>query len=178
MWLQLVASGCKWSTWPTIKAHLMGAHVKWLLGLVFATNSFSVQHFFGWARYFCNPSEGRGGRLHLLVLPHCPDAALWLAWLRPPISSPSSSSLSRVWWKWGEGYKIADEITVILKIKAILFVVCDFFAKLSHPASIGWVALSSLVCSFVRSFVRPASVTSPLISTIWCSRPYKPYIFC
>ena len=24
----------------------------------------------------------------------------------------------------------------------------------------------------------PASVTSPLISTIWCFRPYKPYIFC
>jgi hypothetical protein len=40
------------------------------------------------------------------------------------------------------------------------------------PASIGWVALSSVVrCSFV---VRP----SPLISTIWCFRPYKPYISC
>ena len=50
-------------------------------------------------------------------------------------------------------------------------------AKLSHPASIGWVALSSLVRRR-RSSVRPASVTSPLISTIWCSRPYKPYIFC
>ena len=50
-------------------------------------------------------------------------------------------------------------------------------AKLSHPASIGWVALSSLVFRS-SSFVRPASVTSPLISTIWCSRPYKPYIFC
>ena len=49
-------------------------------------------------------------------------------------------------------------------------------AKLSHPASIGWVALSSLVRR--SSSVRPASVTSPLISTIWCSRPYKPYIFC
>ena len=48
-------------------------------------------------------------------------------------------------------------------------------AKLSHPASIGWVALSSLVR---RSSVRPASVTSPLISTVWCLRPYKPYIFC
>ena len=31
--------------------------------------------------------------------------------------------------------------------------------------------------SFVCLFVRPASVTSPLISTIWCFRPYKPYIF-
>ena len=39
------------------------------------------------------------------------------------------------------------------------------------PASIGSVALSSM---FV---VRPASVTPPLISTIWCFRPYKPYIF-
>ena len=44
------------------------------------------------------------------------------------------------------------------------------------PASIGWVALSSVVV--VRSFVCPASVTSPLISTIWCFRAYKPYIFC
>ena len=30
---------------------------------------------------------------------------------------------------------------------------------------------------FVCSSVRPASVTSPLISTLWCFRPYKPYIF-
>ena len=44
------------------------------------------------------------------------------------------------------------------------------------PASIGWVALSSM---FVRSFVRcPAWVTPLLISTIWCFRPYKRYIFC
>ena len=45
------------------------------------------------------------------------------------------------------------------------------------PASIGWVALSSLLI-VVRLFVCPASVTSPLISTIWCFRAYKPYIFC
>ena len=43
------------------------------------------------------------------------------------------------------------------------------------PASIGWVALSSLVRSFV---CRHASVTSPLISTIWCFRAYKLYIVC
>ena len=44
------------------------------------------------------------------------------------------------------------------------------------PASIGWVALSSVVrSSFV---VCPALVTPPLISTIWCFWPYKPYIFC
>ena len=47
--------------------------------------------------------------------------------------------------------------------------------KTQPPASIGWVALSSL---FVCLFVCPASVTPPLISTIWCFRPYKPYIFC
>ena len=40
------------------------------------------------------------------------------------------------------------------------------------PASIGWVALSSVVVC------RRASVTSPLISTIWCFRAYKPYILC
>ena len=46
-------------------------------------------------------------------------------------------------------------------------------AKLSLPASKGWVALSSLVClSFVRS-----SVPHRDISTVWCFRPYKPYIF-
>ena len=43
------------------------------------------------------------------------------------------------------------------------------------PVSIGWVALSSV---FVRLFVCFASVRPPLISTIWCFRPYKPYIFC
>ena len=60
----------------------------------------------------------------------------------------------------------------------MLWFLMFFFAKLSHPASIGWVALSSLVRSFVRSSsVRPASVTSPLISTMWCFRPHKPYIF-
>ena len=46
------------------------------------------------------------------------------------------------------------------------------YCETQPPASIGWVALSSM---FV---VRPASVTPPLISTIWCFRPYKPYIFC
>ena len=41
------------------------------------------------------------------------------------------------------------------------------------PASIGWVALSC--CSFVR----PSRIVTPhLIYTIWCFRPYKPYIFC
>ena len=40
------------------------------------------------------------------------------------------------------------------------------------PASIGWVALSSVVRR------RRASVTSPLISTIWGFRASKPYIFC
>ena len=36
------------------------------------------------------------------------------------------------------------------------------YCETQPPASIGWVALSSM-------FVRP---------TIWCFRPYKPYIFC
>ena len=49
-------------------------------------------------------------------------------------------------------------------------------------ASIGWVALSSmLVRSFVRLFVRLSrigNISTPLISTIWCYRPYNPYIFC
>ena len=48
------------------------------------------------------------------------------------------------------------------------------FARLSPPASKGWVALSSLVCRL--SFVRP-SVPHGNISTVWCFRPYKPYIF-
>ena len=49
--------------------------------------------------------------------------------------------------------------------------------KTQHPASIGWVALSSIV-----RWRCPASVTSSLTSTIWCVslklRPYKPCIFC
>ena len=49
------------------------------------------------------------------------------------------------------------------------------YCETQPPASIGWVALSSVVRSL---FVRPASVTSPLISTIWCFPAYKPYIFC
>ena len=49
-----------------------------------------------------------------------------------------------------------------------------FNCETQPPASIGWVALSSVV---VRRR-RHASVTSPLISTIWCFRAYKPYIFC
>ena len=48
-------------------------------------------------------------------------------------------------------------------------------AKLSLTLSKDWVALFSLVCLFVRPSVR--MVTSPFISTVWCSRPYKPYIF-
>ena len=47
------------------------------------------------------------------------------------------------------------------------------YCETQPPNSIGWVALSSL---FGRR--RPASVTPPLISTLWCFRPYKPYIFC
>ena len=51
----------------------------------------------------------------------------------------------------------------------------------TQPSSIHWLSSPIFPCSsFVvrRLFVRPASVTSPFISTIWCSRPYKPYIFC
>ena len=44
------------------------------------------------------------------------------------------------------------------------------FAKLSHPAPIGWVALSSLVCSSV-----PHRWHLHFISTMWFLRPYKPY---
>ena len=46
----------------------------------------------------------------------------------------------------------------------------------TQPSSIHWLSSSIFLC--LSSFVRPASVTSPFISTIWCSRPYKPYIFC
>ena len=46
------------------------------------------------------------------------------------------------------------------------------FCETQPPASIGWVALSSVVRRSSRI------VTSPLISTIWCFRAYKPYIFC
>ena len=58
----------------------------------------------------------------------------------------------------------------------LIMYVFEMYCETQPPASIGWVALSSVVV--VRSFVCPASVTSPLISTIWCFRAYKPYIFC
>ena len=49
----------------------------------------------------------------------------------------------------------------------------DFsFCKTQPPASIGWVALSSLIVVRMSRIVTP-----PLISTIWCLRPCKPYIF-
>ena len=45
----------------------------------------------------------------------------------------------------------------------------------NSASSFHWLSSSIFnVCLFV---VCPASVTPPLISTIWCFRPYKPYIF-
>ena len=44
----------------------------------------------------------------------------------------------------------------------------------TQPSSIQRLSSTIFPCLFVC----PASVTSPLISTIWCFRPYKPYIFC
>ena len=58
----------------------------------------------------------------------------------------------------------------------VVFQLLLFVNKLRNSASsFHW--LSSSIFS-VCLFVRPASVTPPLISTIWCFRPYKPYIFC
>ena len=57
--------------------------------------------------------------------------------------------------------------------ESVCFMSCFKYCETQPPASIGWVALSSVVV--VR---RHASVTSPLISTIWCFRAYKPYVFC
>ena len=51
------------------------------------------------------------------------------------------------------------------------------YCETQPTASIGWVALSSVIVRR-RLFARPASVISPFISTIWCFKPYKPYIFC
>ena len=50
-----------------------------------------------------------------------------------------------------------------------IFLSCCFYCEIqSH--SVHWLSgLSSLVCS--------SMVTSPFISTVWCCRPYKPYIF-
>ena len=60
---------------------------------------------------------------------------------------------------------------------AFFFPFWDFSPFLRNSASsFHW--LSSSIFSVCSLFVRPASVTPPLISTIWCFRPYKPYIFC
>ena len=51
---------------------------------------------------------------------------------------------------------------------------CHFLRN--SASSFHW--LSSSIFTYCRSsFGCPASVTPPLISTIWCFRPYKPYIF-
>ena len=62
-------------------------------------------------------------------------------------------------------------------VKGKLFSVYAFAIKLRNSASsFHWLSSSIFnVCLFVCC---PASVTPPLISTIWCFRPYKPYIFC
>ena len=51
----------------------------------------------------------------------------------------------------------------------------DLHKLRNSASSFHW--LSSSIFN-VWLVVRPASVTSPLISTIWCFRPYKPFIFC
>ena len=59
----------------------------------------------------------------------------------------------------------------LVVIQIVVITLTDRFCETQPPASIGWVALSSVVRS-------SRIVTSPLISTIWCFRAYKPYIFC
>ena len=70
--------------------------------------------------------------------------------------------------------KFYQHIVVVFILKILSHRAAASNCETQPPASIGWVALSSVVCSGVC----PASVTSPLISTIWCFRAYKPYIFC
>ena len=53
------------------------------------------------------------------------------------------------------------------------------FCRLLRNSASRFHWLSSSIFNVRLLFVvRPASVTPPLISTIWCFRPYKPYIFC
>ena len=68
------------------------------------------------------------------------------------------------WWMFLE--KHLNQFNLILT-RAVSLKICE-----TQPSSIHRLS------SPIFPFVRPASVTSPLISTIWCSRPYKPYIFC
>ena len=71
-----------------------------------------------------------------------------------------------------KGDMLGSGFWVRLGLQPLTSTICET----QPPASIGWVALAILN---VRSFVVcPAWGTSPLISTIWCFRPYKPYIFC
>ena len=53
---------------------------------------------------------------------------------------------------------------------------CKNLLLRNSASSFHW--LSSSIFSYC-SFVRPSRIVTPhLISTIWCFRPYKPYIFC
>ena len=49
-----------------------------------------------------------------------------------------------------------------------------FFCE-TQSHTVHWLSSSIFTCLFGRSSVR--MVTSPFISTVWCFRPYKPYIF-
>ena len=94
-WFQVVQSGPWWSRVEPgglAKGVQWGQTCQFTLGLIITTNSFPILQFLVGSNVFCNPSGGRWGKLHLLVLPHCLSTALRLAWLTTPISPPSSSS--------------------------------------------------------------------------------------
>ena len=60
-----------------------------------------------------------------------------------------------------------------LRLDHNIYLLKTSICETQPPASIGWVALSSVVV-----VCRRASVTSPLISFLWGFRAYKLYIFC
>ena len=107
----------------------------------------------------------------------------WIIWystlmIHPPSHSNYGETL--VWTIWSASIQFYHYSFGSMNTKHIMITQHANLPGLVHIAKLScsqiksWVALSLLV---VRPSVRPASVTSPLISTIWCFRPYKPYIF-
>ena len=63
--------------------------------------------------------------------------------------------------------KLKSQLTNLISGESLFLI-----AKLSLTlSSVHWLSSSIFTCLSVRM------VTSPFISTVWCSRPYKPYIF-
>ena len=80
-------------------------------------------------------------------------------------------------WQTGTSYLISLSPLLFENIACFLF---NLIVLRNSASSLHWLSSSifHLHLFVIVVVVRSASVTSPLMPTIWCFRPYKPYIFC